>query len=72
MTLNRFDFNADARVAGIRIAGSLHSLDLCDCQAVEGSLGHMLVRQTNRISRKGGDKEGEPMWRFRVSRSRPT
>ena len=87
LTLRSFSLGVDARVAGLRVAGSLHSLDLVDCQAKPGTLGHAMIRHAtggpttttstsvaapaSPGSPTSKDAAAEPQWRFRVVQRPP-
>lgn len=60
LLLREFTSQLDFRAAGLRLQGSLASLELYDCAAAPGSMGHV-VRPAPFAS---ASAEDAPQWRF--------
>ena len=71
LTLSGFQLRLDARVAGLRAEGSLAALQMLDCQAAPGSLGHAFLRTTVAASDIPGSAAAEPQWFFRIVQRPP-
>ena len=74
LTLANFEAGLDARVAGLRVQGSLRAIEMIDCQAPEGSIGRALLRpapggQSAELHAEPADPD--PQWRFRVVQRPP-
>ena len=72
LTLSGFEAGVEARVAGLRVCGSLFAVEMVDCRAPKQSVGYALLRPAPSGQEVALDgKATEAQWRFEVVQRPP-